>query len=76
LIVKNVLGNGYDVRLIGVRRAKTLHQIDATCKAQGYEAKAHPAIGADEYAALAEASVQVLQLTIVASCAAFLIAAA
>ncbi len=62
-IVKNVLGNDYDVLLIGdTASPKTLHQIDATCKAQGYEAKTHPAIDADEYAALAEATVQVLQL--------------
>jgi uncharacterized protein with GYD domain len=62
-VVKNVLGNDYDVLLIGdTASPKTLHQIDATCKAQGYEAKTHPAIDADEYAALAEATVQVLQL--------------
>jgi len=62
-MVKNVLGTDYDVLLIGdTSNPKTLHQIDATCKAQGYEAKTHPAIEADEYAALAEATAQVLQL--------------
>src|SRR6202140_53406 len=62
-MVKNVLGTDYDVLLIGdTSNPKTLHQIDATCKAQGYEAKTHPAIDADEYSALAEATVQVLQL--------------
>jgi uncharacterized protein with GYD domain len=62
-VVKNVLGNDYDVLLIGdTESPKTLHQIDATCKAQGYEAKTHPAIDADEYSALAEATVQVLRL--------------
>jgi hypothetical protein len=61
--VKNVLGNDYDVLLVGdTTSPKTLHQIDATCKAQGYEAKTHPAIDAEEYAALAEATVHVLNL--------------
>lgn len=63
-VVKNVLGNDYDVLMIGdTTSAKTLHQIDATCKAQGYEAKTHPAIDADEYSALAEATIHVLNLT-------------
>ena len=62
-LVKNVLGNDYDVLLVGdTTSPKTLHQIDATCKAQGYEAKTHPAIDAEEYSALAEATVHVLDL--------------
>ena len=62
-LVKNVLGNDYDVLMIGdTTSAKTLHQIDATCKAQGYEAKTHPAIDAEEYSALAEATLHVLDL--------------
>ncbi len=65
-LVKNVLGNDYDVLMIGdTTSAKTLHQIDATCKAQGYEAKTHPAIDADEYSALAEATLHVLDIATV-----------
>jgi len=62
-LVKNVLGNDYDVLILGdTTSPKTLHQIDATCKAQGYEAKTHPAIDAEEYSALAEATAHVLNL--------------
>lgn len=63
-MVKNVLGNDYDVLMLGdTTSAKTLHQIDATCKTLGYEAKTHPAIEATEYTALAIASAQVVHLT-------------
>lgn len=62
-LVKNVLGNDYDVLILGEANSpRTLHQIDATCKAHGYEAKTHPAIDAEEYAALAEATENVLNL--------------
>jgi uncharacterized protein with GYD domain len=60
-LVKNVLGNDYDVLILGeANNPKTLHQIDATCKTHGYEAKTHPAIDADEYSELAEATENIL----------------
>lgn len=62
-VVKNVLGNDYDVLILGEAGSpKTLHQIDATCKAHGYEASTHPAIDAIEYAELAEATEHMLDL--------------
>jgi len=51
----NVLGNEYDLLIIGeARDPRTLHRIDAICKREGYPAKTHPAIPASEYAALVE----------------------
>ncbi|MDQ6883635.1 MAG: GYD domain-containing protein [Candidatus Dormibacteraeota bacterium] len=51
----NVLGNEYDLLILGeAKDPKTLHRIDAICKREGYPAKTHPAIPADEYAQLVE----------------------
>ena len=51
----NVLGNEYDLLIIGeARDPRTLHRIDAICKREGYPAKTHPAIPANEYATLVE----------------------
>ena len=57
----NVLGNDYDLVFIGqAEDPKTLHRIDAVCKAQGYVSKTHPAIEAAEYAQLVEDTADVL----------------
>lgn len=57
----NVLGNDYDLLIIGsAPTLKTLAKIDAALKTMGYEAKTHPAVQSDEYAALAEETEQVL----------------
>ena len=57
----NVLGNDYDLVFIGqAEDPKTLHRIDAVCKAQGYVSKTHPAIEAAEYAQLVEDTDDVL----------------
>ena len=63
-MVKNLLGNDYDVLMLGdTTNPRALHQINATCKALGYEAKTHPAIDAEEYSAVALASAKVVHLT-------------
>lgn len=57
----NVLGNDYDLLFMGeADDPKTLHRIDAVCKGEGYTAKTHPAIGAEEYARLVEDTAKVL----------------
>ena len=57
----NVLGNDYDLMFIGqAEDPKTLHRIDAVCKAEGYASKTHPAIEAVEYARLVEDTADVL----------------
>jgi uncharacterized protein with GYD domain len=57
----NVLGNDYDLLLLGeAEDPKTLHRIDAVCKAEGYASKTHPAIPAEEYAQLVEDTADVL----------------
>ena len=49
----NVLGNDYDLLIIGeAEDPKTLQRIDALCKREGFVAKTHPAVGAEEYARL------------------------
>jgi uncharacterized protein with GYD domain len=57
----NVLGNDYDLLFVGeADDPKTLHRIDAICKAEGYSSKTHPAIEAAEYAKLVEDTADVL----------------
>lgn len=57
----NVLGNDYDLMFLGqAEDPKTLHRIDAVCKAEGYASKTHPAIEAEEYARLVEDTADVL----------------
>jgi len=57
----NVLGNDYDLMFVcEADDPKTLHRIDAVCKGQGYAAKTHPAIEAEEYARLVEDTANVL----------------
>jgi uncharacterized protein with GYD domain len=57
----NILGNDYDLMFLGeVDDPKTLHRIDAVCKAEGYPSKTHPAIEAAEYAHLVEETADVL----------------
>ena len=57
----NVLGNDYDLLFMAEAvDPKTLHRIDALCKGQGYAAKTHPAIEAEEYARLVEDTANVL----------------
>ena len=49
----NVLGNDYDLLIIGdAEDPKALQRIDALCKHEGFVAKTHPAVGAEEYAKL------------------------
>lgn len=58
----NVLGNDYDLMFVGeADDPKTLHRIDAVCKAEGYVSKTHPAIEASEYAQLVEDTAHVLK---------------
>ena len=58
----NVLGNDYDLMFVGeAKDQKTLHRIDAVCKAAGYASKTHPAIPAAEYARLVEDTADVLR---------------
>jgi uncharacterized protein with GYD domain len=57
----NVLGNDYDLLFVGeADDPKTLHRIDAVCKGEGYAAKTHPVIEAEEYARLVEDTANVL----------------
>jgi len=49
----NVLGNDYDLLIIGeAEDPKVLPRIDALCKREGFVAKTHPAVDAEEYARL------------------------
>ena len=49
----NVLGNDYDLLIVGqADDPKALHRIDALCKREGFVAKTHPAVPAEEYARL------------------------
>jgi uncharacterized protein with GYD domain len=49
----NVLGNDYDLLIVGeADDPKALQRIDALCKHEGFVAKTHPAVGAEEYAKL------------------------
>jgi uncharacterized protein with GYD domain len=49
----NVLGNDYDLLIIGeADDPKVLQRIDGLCKREGFVAKTHPAVGAEEYARL------------------------
>ena len=57
----NVLGNDYDLVFIGeADDPKTLHRIDVLCKGEGFTAKTHPVIAAEEYARLVEDTADVL----------------
>src|SRR5260370_17685316 len=52
-LMLNVLGNDYDLLIIGeAEDPKALQRIDALCKREGFVAKTHPAVEADEYATL------------------------
>jgi uncharacterized protein with GYD domain len=58
----NVLGNDYDLMFVGqAEDPKTLHRIDAVCKAEGLLSKTHPAIEAAEYAQLVQDTAEVLK---------------
>jgi len=58
----NVLGNDYDLMFVcEADDPKTLHRIDAICKADGYASKTHPAIEAAEYAQLVQDTADVLR---------------
>jgi len=49
----NVLGNDYDLLIVGeAEDPKTLQRIEALCKEEGFVAKTHLAVGAEEYARL------------------------
>jgi uncharacterized protein with GYD domain len=49
----NVLGNDYDLLIIGeAEDPKALQRIDALCRREGFVAKTHPAVDAEEYARL------------------------
>ena len=49
----NVLGNDYDLLIIGeAEDPKALQRIDALCKQEGFIAQTHSAVGAAEYARL------------------------
>ena len=49
----NVLGSDYDLLIIGdTEDPKALQRIDALCKHEGFVARTHPAVGAEEYARL------------------------
>jgi uncharacterized protein with GYD domain len=57
----NVLGNDYDLMFLGeADDHKTLHRIDAVCKAEGYVSRTHLAIEAEEYAQLVQDTGDVL----------------
>ena len=57
----NILGNDYDLMFVGeADDPKTLHRVDAICKAEGYMSKTHPAIEAAEYAQLVQDTADVL----------------
>jgi uncharacterized protein with GYD domain len=58
----NVLGNDYDLMFVGeADDPKTLHRIDALCKAEGHLSRTHPAIDAAEYAQLVQDTADVLK---------------
>jgi uncharacterized protein with GYD domain len=60
--VFNVLGNEYDLLVIGeAEDPRTLHRIDALCKTMGYVARTHPAVEASEYAHLVRETTEIVQ---------------
>jgi len=60
--VFNVLGNEYDLLVIGeAEDPRTLHRIDALCKTMGYVARTHPAVEASEYAHLVRETSEIVQ---------------
>ena len=62
LTMLNVLGNDYDLLIIGeAKDPKALHRIDALCKREGFVAKTHPAVGAEEYARLVHEIADIVQ---------------
>jgi uncharacterized protein with GYD domain len=49
----NMLGNDYDLLIVGeAEDPKALSRIDALCRREGFMAKTHPAVPAEEYARL------------------------
>src|SRR5207253_9951552 len=53
LMMLNVLGNNYGLLIVGeAEDPKALPRIDALCKREGFEAKTHLAVAAEEYARL------------------------
>jgi uncharacterized protein with GYD domain len=62
--VYNVLGNEYDLLVIGeAEDPKTLHRIDALCKTLGFVARTHPAVEASEYANLVRETNEIVRGT-------------
>jgi uncharacterized protein with GYD domain len=58
----NVLGNDYDLLIIGeAEDPKALPRIDALCKREGFEAKTHLAVAAEEYARLVHEMARTVQ---------------
>jgi uncharacterized protein with GYD domain len=58
----NVLGNDYDLLIIGESEdPKALPRIDALCKSEGFEAKTHLAVAAEEYARLVHEMARTVQ---------------
>ena len=62
--VFNVLGNEYDLLVIGeAEDPRTLHRIDALCKTLGFVARTHPAVEASEYATLVRETAEIVHGT-------------
>jgi uncharacterized protein with GYD domain len=62
--VFNVLGNEYDLLIIGqAADPRTLHRIDALCKTLGFVARTHPAVEASEYAILVRETAEIVKGT-------------
>jgi len=58
----NVLGNDYDLLIVGdAEDPKALSRIDALCKREGFVAKTHPAVPAEEYARLVHEIADIVQ---------------
>jgi uncharacterized protein with GYD domain len=59
----NVLGNDYDLLIVGeAEDPKTLTRIDALCKHEGFLARTHPAVEAEEYARLVHEIAEIVHL--------------
>jgi len=62
--VFNVLGNEYDLLIIGeAEDPRTLHRIDALCKTLGFVARTHPAVEASEYSQLVRETAEIVKGT-------------
>ena len=62
--VFNVLGNEYDLLVIGeTEDPRTLHRIDALCKTLGFVARTHPAVEASAYATLVRETAEIVHGT-------------